>query len=145
MMLKEMFTMIAVKEQSDGTAVIFCLLNSLDDYTLEGCSAIEIWGSEIDLVLSEFKGDRLILDFSDVYKMTSKAISMLLALHFNAKKRHIVIMLRGLNEYILHTFRMTCLDHVFLQAEETGQDTDNLFYPFADGALLTDSAYSDLT
>lgn len=120
-MLKEMFKTISFKELPDRTTVVSCLLRSLDDYTIENSSVCELWSGEMELLLNDFKGERLVLDFSNVYIMTSRALSTLLALRFNAERRHIGFALCGLNDYIANTFRLTCLDHVFIHADDVEQ------------------------
>ena len=93
----------------DDVAVVKCLDEKLDDDEL-----IEIWSGELAHVAEQFQGRYIIVDFQNVFIATSLVLGTLLSLKFQTRKNGMQFGLCGVNEYIMETFRMTCLDKAFV-------------------------------
>lgn len=122
-MLNEKFKTIAFNDLPDGTTVITCLLERLDDYF-----EIERWTEETHKFLNEYQGQRLIFDLSDVKIITSQAVATLLSLKFQAKEHNLGLALCGLNENNAKLFRITSLDYSFVLGKTVEQAAERLRY-----------------
>lgn len=95
--------------QRDDAMIVRCLDEKLDDEQV-----IEKWAFEIHALIDEVGSRMLIVDFQNVFIATSLVLGGLLSLKFKTRDRKIPFGLCGLNEYIMETFKMTCLDKAFV-------------------------------
>lgn len=85
-------------------------------------AVIEQWGDVVKESLSLSEAKIFIVDFQDVYIITSSVLTILLSLNASAVKRGILFGLCGFNEYIKSILSLTNLDQFFIignQAEDT--------------------------
>lgn len=93
----------------DDVAVVKCLDEKLDDDVI-----IEVWSGELVRLAERFQGRYIIVDFQNVFIATSLVLGTLLSLKFQTRQNGTQFGLCGVNEYIMETFRMTCLDKAFV-------------------------------
>lgn len=108
-------TRISVSVRDDVT-VAKCLDEKLDDDEM-----IEEWSAELRRVSEQFTGRYMIVDFQNVFIATSLVLGTLLSLKFQTRQKGMQFGLCGVNEYIMETFRMTCLDKAFIIGRDVNE------------------------
>jgi len=93
---------------TDGAAVACCMDTKLNDEI-----GIQAWGDELYGLVDTMKGDKLVVNFSNVAFMSSSSLRVLITLSGRAKTKGIKLALCGINDNIMEAFKITRLDSIF--------------------------------
>lgn len=95
-------------EQADSFLTISPTTRCLDEEKM-----IKGWAEEISEALISLDRGSVLIDFKNVYIMTSSALSKLLSFRAQLLEKKMTLALCGLSNGIATAFHITCLDKVF--------------------------------